>query len=134
MTLYPRVRGANLSQGWSRDETRPLPPRARGKLSMIMSIVSMLTSTPACAGQTTPGPAASRTEALYPRVRGANRYLRAAGLKRFPLPPRARGKPRTCRALFRCGASTPACAGQTEESSRGRVHDALYPRVRGAND
>ena len=50
--LYPRVRGANNLLYQARQDGRPLPPRARGKLCLGLLSLRGRPSTPACAGQT----------------------------------------------------------------------------------
>ena len=112
---------------------RPLPPRARGKRRSTTRVSRVLTSTPACAGQTHPFASPCGPSPLYPRVRGANFLRTAQYASSVPLPPRARGKLSGSWIMWEGAASTPACAGQTASRTFLSFCRSLYPRVRGAN-
>ena len=71
VSLYPRVRGADLDEDGSPAVERP--------------------STPACAGLTRTPCARWPWRRLYPRVRGADSAEVVEDDADFPLPPRARG-------------------------------------------
>ena len=91
--LYPRARGADCARLTKNVSLFPLPPRTRGRRSVVSRRTSRPTSTPAHAGP---------TYSPLPLARVS-----------YPLPPRTRGRRPHRRARSRDRPSTPAHAGPT---------------------
>ena len=131
-TLYPRMRGADLSMFKIGRIAGPLSPRARGCLGHHERPHCRLASTPACAGLTSSSQAYCRRDPLYPRVRGADKDSRNQAQKFLPLPPRARGCHTRRQPATGVVPSTPACAGlPSPETCSSGDPTPLPPRARG---
>ncbi len=129
--LYPRARGEDLMGAGSKAALGPLPPRTRGGQDGPQPAAGLRPSTPAHAGRTARPRSRSTRSTLYPRARGEDVVVLAAGAAVPPLPPRTRGGRRLL--VFACSscASTPAHAGRTRRSRRHGRSVSLYPRARG---
>ena len=128
---HPRVRGEGQSGKLSSHSMMGTPPRARGRVPLMVKKTDKNGNTPACAGKGRSTHAGRECEWEHPRVRGEG-LRRYGSCERLPgTPPRARG-----RALVGFGfelftGNTPACAGKGNR--HGRVGDFgwEHPRVRG---
>ena len=111
--------------------TGGLPPPARGARKRRQRRRPRPRSTPACAGST-PWPAArTRSDTVYPRLRGEHRAAVAGVVGVGGLPPPARGARGSAGDRGGQERSTPACAGSTRSTGRSPIRCAVYPRLRG---
>jgi len=90
---YPRVCGADQSDGKTAMAMQGLPPRVRGRLKERTLKKSLQGTTPACAGQTLRLGGRSHGAGDYPRVCGADCPIRSWSARYWGLPPRVRGRP-----------------------------------------
>ena len=128
---YPRVRGEERCPVYGDDLSAEIPPRARGRESLIFRHLCTYGNTPACAGKSCASGNRLPTSRKYPRVRGEEQFRRSSREARLEIPPRARG--RVGSHVFRpvCLGNTPACAGKSVAQGESFTGFRKYPRVRG---
>ena len=107
------------------------PPHARGKVSSLQLMPSVLGITPACAGKSLQPQRSCFHGRDHPRMRGEKQYVRGEYIIGWGSPPHARGKVRLVRKRRDTGRITPACAGKRFSSSETRHSVGDHPRMRG---
>ena len=128
---YPRVRGEERCPVYGDDLSAEIPPRARGRESLIFRHLCTYGNTPACAGKSNSAAQVGKPDWKYPRVRGEELVAGERGVPGMEIPPRARG--RVGSHVFRpvCLGNTPACAGKSVAQGESFTGFRKYPRVRG---
>ena len=127
----PRVRGDDWSTTARTVPARRRPPRARGRLNLVLDRLGQVRKTPACAGTTRGGDRDGLAGQEDPRVRGDDRTLPSHVTPFAGRPPRARGRPFFSPASGRDARKTPACAGTTLATRQAGASCWEDPRVRG---
>ena len=110
---HPRVCGENERGQEPLVDWAGSSPRVRGKRDESGCSCCRRGLIPACAGKTTPLPAASSSWRAHPRVCGENVALRRVRTPVAGSSPRVRGKPEVEEALSDPAGLIPACAGKT---------------------
>ena len=110
--VYPRVCGG--TRGTSNDQSNHhgLSPRVRGNLLPVRSMLVLLRSIPACAGEPVGGRPVYSPIPVYPRVCGGTVGFWIDCRHLFGLSPRVRGNLRQYRLRHLLLRSIPACAGE----------------------
>ena len=128
---HPRVRGEDRPHRGLPQRGRGSPPRARGGRGEVRAHRPQRRLTPACAGRTARRPAGRSCGPAHPRVRGED--VPPGGVVGWcpGSPPRARGGRWASDDPPPRHGLTPACAGRTRGSRRGRWCTRAHPRVRG---
>ena len=106
-------------------------PRARGTLGVATGQARQHRISPACAGNTRCAATSWPSSADQPRVRGEHCASSAPGRASVGSAPRARGTPAACERPRDRRRISPACAGNTQPSSRATQANSDQPRVRG---
>ncbi len=119
---------ADLLTIWSLLET---PPRARGRLCLVVRRKTSDRNTPACAGKTSPPSPAVDSKRKHSRVRGEDIFTMAFFTSFPETPPRARGRHRSDAEGSAEPGNTPACAGKTSPPSPAVDSKRKHSRVRG---
>ena len=109
------------------------PPRVRGKLYLLLSLLKNQGITPACAGKTPPESGLPFCPRDHPRVCGENDE-RIESVDDFEgSPPRVRGKLRRAHLCDGHIGITPACAGKTPALPSPARRPRDHPRACGEN-
>ena len=131
-TVYPRVGGATrFSFRWPSPRAG-LSPRGRGNRLYCSLVDVCVGSIPAWAGQPIGVLRDTLLRRVYPRVGGATRAGRPAGVLDRGLSPRGRGNHGRADVDARGCGSIPAWAGQPHLPTHPLWNQAVYPRVGGA--
>ncbi len=108
-----------------------LSPRVRGNPDVVVPVLEVARSIPACTGKPCLSPARSHQAEVYPRVYGETVLPHTRMPEHTGLSPRVRGN----LVLPDRGAvhkgSIPACTGKPGFPFRGHGYPAVYPRVYG---
>ena len=128
---YPRVRGEDRNPYRAHKGREGLPPRARGRPTLLLLLLPIRGTTPACAGKTGRCSRLPRGPRDYPRVRGEDVIGSYSPSSPPGLPPRARGRPAVAADFHAVRGTTPACAGKTRRWKASKTRPRDYPRVRG---
>ena len=115
---HPRACGEYCNIVRSADMCIGSPPRMRGILSCILSLILMSGITPAHAGNTLPGTASDSVVRDHPRACGEYNFERCKRAEDMGSPPRMRGIRPFPLDLVRRMRITPAHAGNTTFSIR----------------
>ncbi len=129
--VYPRVCGGTSSPQFIGAISHGLSPRVRGNHSVAASIVQLLGSIPACAGEPADRVGPRTPSKVYPRVCGGTPLTPPPHGTSPGLSPRVRGNRASSDFETMEEWSIPACAG---EPARDPVPDdrmPVYPRVCG---
>ncbi len=150
--VYPRVCGGTLRAFGVPSEEQGLSPRVRGNRERSAPAREYTGSIPACAGEPMNLRSTSFWARVYPRVCGGTEEDREPRTEQWGLSPRVRGNLRWPSRRGHRPGSIPACAGEPSsisssergsgvyprvcggtrrESTLGRLHPGLSPRVRG---
>ena len=108
-----------------------LSPRVRGNRALVVAVVPLDGSIPACAGEPAAPPAPSSRVTVYPRVCGGTAPTSLIELTTSGLSPRVRGNPDASLGPLVNGGSIPACAGEPQHRGPQDGHRTVYPRVCG---
>ncbi|CAG7844725.1 hypothetical protein USB125703_00972 [Pseudoclavibacter triregionum] len=128
---HPRSRGEHAPRAGPPGVRRGSPPLARGAQIRASEVRAVQGITPARAGSTWPGGAASSSSRDHPRSRGEHRGPEAGAAEDAGSPPLARGaRAAVGRAHWRIGI-TPARAGSTASWCRWGRPSRDHPRSRG---
>ena len=119
---HPRGCGENCNWVMKNNPHAGSPPRMRGKLFNLLSIIRKNRITPADAGKTLDGTPIKQENEDHPRGCGENLPLIAANGTTLGSPPRMRGKPIGQFDITARSRITPADAGKTN----GMAATALY--------
>ena len=130
--VYPRSRGAALTQRAPPSSNHGLSPLARGSHSTSRRHTPSSGSIPARAGQPSCAAPIRPGGGVYPRSRGAACGNRARTPRGRGLSPLARGSPTAVRRIYPWPGSIPARAGQPSPPSGRSSDEGVYPRSRGA--
>ena len=128
---HPHVRGEDRGpKGWE-GKSWETPPRAWGRLPADEAQPPVLGNTPTCVGKTKTLSTNTTRQQKHPHVRGEDSIPIPAHKAVKETPPRAWGRPRTCRRrLLECG-NTPTCVGKTFFDVHGTDFIQKHPHVRG---
>ena len=117
-------RGAQLPR-------RGLSPHVRGNLRTGCSCLTRTRSIPACTGKPRTSRLRSPSPRVYPRMYGETPLPHQTPAQTLGLSPHVRGNRRNADDHRIQLGSIPACTGKPQECDRGRVFDAVYPRMYG---
>ena len=129
--VYPRVCGGTAPGRGEEHPCRGLSPRVRGNLVAVVSVIALLRSIPACAGEPQRPLPSSAQYSVYPRVCGGT--LSTTRCCRAPngLSPRVRGNQSAASSPVLPSGSIPACAGEPYGRTAFSPLKTVYPRVCG---
>ena len=128
---HPRLRGEYYNSQQPGDPFAGSPPLARGILCILFSLLPPDRITPACAGNTDTSNSSKVLDRDHPRLRGEYRNQLKKHHFLTGSPPLARGIPSTVILFPHFLRITPACAGNTEESTFISDWSEDHPRLRG---
>ena len=148
---HPHVRGEDARHAHGRKTAAETPPRAWGRLRILVNNAAVDGNTPTCVGKTRPGIIDAKSGQKHPHVRGEDARLAPSQPSRLETPPRAWG--RLCRprkpiptdetpprawGRLECPncqergfRNTPTCVGKTPAGSFGTFSSQKHPHVRG---
>ena len=129
--VYPRVCGGTHSLLDMNHELGGLSPRVRGNPSFSDSVLEVLGSIPACAGEPEKRLWSITITGVYPRVCGGTYLNQKLSYVRPGLSPRVRGNLSQKLSTIRREGSIPACAGEPCISHWYLTLSKVYPRVCG---
>ena len=125
------MRGEDLVPELSAQPPPGSPPHARGRPAGEHPRNRAHGITPACAGKTSSGVLTGTSPWDHPRMRGEDRWLILARRVLSGSPPHARGRLTRITGNNPLTRITPACAGKTSPTPRGRAAGSDHPRMRG---
>jgi hypothetical protein len=128
---YPRLRGGALNNLLVEYEVEGPSPPARGSPPSARSPLDCTGSIPACAGEPSTRPAATRPRAVHPRLRGGAQHADVVLEGDDGPSPPARGSRVVAFALAAPDRSIPACAGEPPSTPGSRRAWGVHPRLRG---
>ena len=131
LTVYPRVCGGTQPGLVAVAALEGLSPRVRGNPVVLVAVMAVLRSIPACAGEPGAGRRWGVLAQVYPRVCGGTTWPCRLAYLCGGLSPRVRGN-----LLLLCQpesppGSIPACAGEPNGWPGRRCRPTVYPRVCG---
>ena len=129
--VYPRVCGGTFYEVTLLGVGDGLSPRVRGNRIDDGSILGVVGSIPACAGEPFRRCQHGRRCRVYPRVCGGTNEPSGATAAARGLSPRVRGNRERQDARRGRRRSIPACAGEPRRLRAGIRRSAVYPRVCG---
>ena len=107
------------------------PPRAWGRLRILVNNAAVDGNTPTCVGKTRPGIIDAKSGQKHPHVRGEDLGCRPRAPLYAETPPRAWGRPVRGPQEARSQRNTPTCVGKTALFEYMRAHGEKHPHVRG---
>ena len=108
-----------------------LSPRVRGNLANLLSLLCLVRSIPACAGEPCSKEVLILFRWVYPRVCGGTIFTSTNHQSPLGLSPRVRGN-RIASLMSVCfSGSIPACAGEPQLHLHHSRYSKVYPRVCG---
>ena len=109
---HPRVCGEKLISNTGSRIPMGSPPRVRGKVGLLLPLLTFVGITPACAGKSNWSHRFYSGSRDHPRVCGEKLAWAALRASAAGSPPRVRGKGLRSRLHMVCTGITPACAGK----------------------
>ena len=107
------------------------PPRAWGRLRILVNNAAVDGNTPTCVGKTRPGIIDAKSGQKHPHVRGEDLGCRPRAPLYAETPPRAWGRPAQGFAGLNTARNTPTCVGKTPRYVCVAVLREKHPHVRG---
>ena len=133
-TVHPRVCGEHGRQWQAHDGKAGSSPRVRGTRKDGRAGCLAGRFIPACAGNTSGTPPASRSSTVHPRVCGEHDEARVTAMRHAGSSPRVRGTPECAGCRYQAHRFIPACAGNTRLRHRPGLPRPVHPRVCGEHD
>ena len=130
-SVYPRVGGGTLPEGWLSLSTEGLSPRGRGNLRGVMGGGNVIGSIPAWAGEPSVDRGLPHYPGVYPRVGGGTQVRGYSLLNQGGLSPRGRGNRLRQSWSESIHRSIPAWAGEPAGPHGTNNSSRVYPRVGG---
>ena len=129
--VHPRIRGEDMSLGYSDMAAAGSPPHTRGRYIGVQSGGRADGFTPAYAGKMLSSCEGALLRKVHPRIRGEDLFSPAAGTPQMGSPPHTRGR-WPASELSKPGTRfTPAYAGKIERQWKHCPVRQVHPRIRG---
>ena len=128
---HPHVRGEDGLLNSARERLGETPPRAWGRLFLMVFIIPLFGNTPTCVGKTLKNKLWPHEKKKHPHVRGEDLLALIAPRRCVETPPRAWGRLYGAQSPKSNMRNTPTCVGKTAASTILHSNRRKHPHVRG---